>query len=909
MKTILIFLFSVQILFGQTIVQLDLIKQTDKSTELSDSLAIVELLKIKRNWEVSNFQKDSSYAKIYHYLGRYHRNLGLENSNNQLLLKAVEYTKTAIQVNSQKNSAVSEANLTNSYFNLGLLLSDEVSPSNLVEGKKFLLKAIEIGQKYTSKLNLVCSASNKISKIYINEGDYQKALQYANFTTQLAEKIKDSEFFITSLQLGAEALRNMGKYDEAEKKILKLINLDKNKLSENELITLANIFADLAILSNKKGNTIMMKKYFKSAIESNKKANSDNGISIVYNNWGFLVSEKNDDILAQSLYEKAMAFVKNPFLKARILDNMSVIYLRKKDFPKSLKTLNEAFATLKLNIGNNIADVPDSKSIRNIKNKGYLLELIENKGNVWLEYYKQVKNKEFLTNALKTYTTADKMIDIMRWEHSGEQSKVLWRDKTRKIYENAIETCFLLNLPEDAFCFFEKSRAVILNDKLKELGAKQLLSAADLKKETEVQQKLDETRKLVFENNSEENQRKLLTVETNQINFIKQLETQNPAYYQYKYDTTSLKIADVRTKILAKNQSLVEYFIGNEAIYAIVITLENAKIYKIKDNLFTKNSLTLMNIMANEDSLNKNFTKYLSLSNQFYKKYIEPLNIPKGRVVVSSDGNIVPFSALSYSEKNAQWLLKDYIFSNTYSAKFLLKEKTKSTFQSKSFLGVAPINFANNPIKLTNADVSLKRIAEQFSSPKLLLNKDANRQSFISQMADYQIVQLYTHAIANDTLSQLYFSDSTLKANELTTNKLVPTQLIVLSACQTAVGKDAKGEGVFSLARSFATLGIPSMLTTLWQVDNEATYQLTELFYKYLKQGLPKDEAINKAQNEYLTLNQSSKNLPNYWVGMILIGDSSPIASNNWFVSILFGGLLFFVLGIWFWRKKKKSEG
>ena len=47
-----------------------------------------------------------------------------------------------------------------------------------------------------------------------------------------------------------------------------------------------------------------------------------------------------------------------------------------------------------------------------------------------------------------------------------------WRDKTRSLYENAIEACYLLNDPEKAFYFFEKSRAVLLNDQLNELGRK-----------------------------------------------------------------------------------------------------------------------------------------------------------------------------------------------------------------------------------------------------------------------------------------------------------------------------------------------------------------------------------------------------------------------------------------------------
>ena len=64
-----------------------------------------------------------------------------------------------------------------------------------------------------------------------------------------------------------------------------------------------------------------------------------------------------------------------------------------------------------------------------------------------------------------------------------------------------------------------------------------------------------------------------------------------------------------------------------------------------------------------------------------------------------------------------------------------------------------------------------------------------------------------------------------------------------------------KGEGVFSLARGFAAAGIPSTVTTLWEIDEKATYQLTELFYQYLKEGNTGDVAIQKAKLEFIARN------------------------------------------------------
>lgn len=874
-------------------------KVIEKLTEIStfeNKKIISELLKLESQCRKCKFEIDSTNAKIFHILGRtywYEKDLTLGES----------YTRKAINLNSKKTKTAKEANLINSYFNLGKISLDKNNSKNAL---KYFYSGINYGKNYPQNLIILSRTYNEIANINYFNGDYENAVSNSLLGMSYAQKAKNNIWFIYNGVENSQALIELNKLKEAEILLDKLIISAKNEPDKSYL---ANLYSMFGLLKLKQENFDQSIDYYNKAYIIYQTAKDNYGSCQALINKGFAYKLKGEPKNAILNYNQALESTTDISLKTLIFDNIGVVYKENKDFKKALNSFQKSFEVASINFKNSDITVnPNSNSLKISSFKRYIISNIKDKADTWLNFYKYEKNKSHLRNALKTYKTADQMIDIMRWEHSGEQSKLFWRNKTRKIYENAIETCFLLNQPEDAFYFFEKSRAVLLNDKLNELGAKQLLSEVDLKKETDIQQKLDELRKLVAEINTEENQRKLLTAETNQLNFIKQLEIQNPAYYQYKYDTTSLKIADVRTKILDKKQSLIEYFVGNEAVYAFVLTPESAKVYQIIDNTFTNNTATLMNMMANEDLLNKNFTQYLSLSNQFYKKYIEPLKIPKGRVIVSSDGVIVPFGALSYSATSSQWLVKDYVFSNTYSAKFLSKEKNKSTFQTKSFLGVAPVSFANNPIKLSNADVSLKKIAEQFTSPKILLNNEANKQNFLTQMADYQIIQLYTHALANDSLSQLYFSDSTLKASELTSNQLLPTQLIVLSACQTGIGKDVKGEGVFSLARSFATLGISSMLTTLWQVDNESTYQLTELFYKYLKQGFPKDEAINKAQNEYLAINQSSKNLPNFWAGMVLIGDSSAMTSNYWYLWIFLGILVACILGIWIWKKANNKK-
>ena len=589
-----------------------------------------------------------------------------------------------------------------------------------------------------------------------------------------------------------------------------------------------------------------------------------------------------------------------------MLNNTAYTYALKKQFALATKTYQKAFKEISNSFNENTNDNPKKELLQQASKKSSVLTLIKDKADTWLDYYKFQPNKSHLQNALNTYKTADRMIDIMRWEQTGEQSKLFWRKKTRSIYQNAIETCYLLNKPEEAFYFFEKSRAVMLNDRLKELGAKQLLSPEDQTRESKFQQEVDNARKLVSDTktNNEQNQQKLLNAENAQTAFLKQIELKNPTYYRYKYDTTTINVEDLRKRL--KEQSLVEYFVGDSVVYVFVLAGNGMKLHQIKASNYGSISSEILTMMADENALNKQFTKYLGLAHQFYKQFVKPLTLPKGRVVISPDGIIVPFSALSFSGTQSQYLVRDYAFSYTYSAKFL--NQNKEQIASDSFLGVAPVSFKNNQAKLIGSDISLQKLASHFSSPQLLLNEKASRKSFLETMGKYQVVQLYTHAVANDTTAQLYFSDSIIKASELTTQTLLPTELMVLSACQTGIGKDEKGEGVFSLARSFAMLGIPSTLTTLWKVDNQATYQITELFYQYLDEGLPKDLALQKAQNEYLLQNISGLGMPNFWAGYVLIGDSTSLDNHNYLMYWIVGILLLLILG-YLIKKKTRFHG
>jgi CHAT domain-containing protein len=103
-------------------------------------------------------------------------------------------------------------------------------------------------------------------------------------------------------------------------------------------------------------------------------------------------------------------------------------------------------------------------------------------------------------------------------------------------------------------------------------------------------------------------------------------------------------------------------------------------------------------------------------------------------------------------------------------------------------------------------------------------------------------------------------------------NLKLPAELVVLSACQTGLGKDIRGEGLVGLTRGFMYAGAARVVASLWQVDDSATAQLMKRFYaKMLVEGLRPAAALREAQVEMLKQNRWQA--PFYWAGFVIQGE------------------------------------
>jgi CHAT domain-containing protein len=137
--------------------------------------------------------------------------------------------------------------------------------------------------------------------------------------------------------------------------------------------------------------------------------------------------------------------------------------------------------------------------------------------------------------------------------------------------------------------------------------------------------------------------------------------------------------------------------------------------------------------------------------------------------------------------------------------------------------------------------------------------------------------------------------------------------LVVLSACETGYGRFETGNGIASLARAFMYAGVPALVVSLWQVNDQSTSIIMQNFYKHLANGKTKSAALRQAKLDYIKLvDNPIAAHPAFWSPFILIGDESPVqlqrkGAGNWLWWAVGGGALA-LGGIGFGLVRRRSK-
>jgi len=417
--------------------------------------------------------------------------------------------------------------------------------------------------------------------------------------------------------------------------------------------------------------------------------------------------------------------------------------------------------------------------------------------------------------------------------------------------------------------------------------------------------------------------------------FLLELKKNHPKYYTLKYASISQSLPDISSKI-TDSTTLIKYAFIDENLYAFVITNKDR-------NLVTLNNKLLKNTLDKFENVD-DIHLYHDLYNVLWKpletlvKTEKVVVIPDQILFNTSFETLSPIPVANAKELAKNCLLSKHNISYHYSL-FLLDNKSKTIGYDKSFIAFTPefdetmkedyklsildsITMDNTYLKLLPQPFS-KDLAKQYAKVfkgEFFANKNASKTVFLNEANEHKIIHIGTHAESNNIspeLSRLIFAkhapddNNSLFTYEIYDQNL-NSNLAILTACETGKPTYQAGEGMISLAHAFNYAGSESILTSLWEIDEQSSMLIVESFYNYLAQGLPKDEALKNAKLDYIANAEDRTLAPSYWAGLVLIGDSSAIdisASNNFdwllFLLLIVAALSFVIIHSI--RQKKKS--
>jgi CHAT domain-containing protein len=551
-----------------------------------------------------------------------------------------------------------------------------------------------------------------------------------------------------------------------------------------------------------------------------------------------------------------------------------------------------------------------------------LFNVLVAKAQAFTQLYQQTKIVKELIAGLAAYKAAFALAKHVERFLDTDEARLFLKKNVEDAYAAAIQTAidvYELTKNEeyltDAFTFSETNKASILELNRQQLQIEQIpeIPQALVHEENNIKANIA-TLTLQAAGNTDSSKTALLqqSIAEYEIKLSKIQEqlNENPRYHQLRYDDEPLSVKKIQTEILNDQTALISYYFTATTLVTFVVTAQSLNYHStaIDSNLYKE-------IVSSRTALESPGTFDKSTATATGKKLFNQLLLPVFDLIQSKKQLIIiPHNELHYipfeilvNPNTSNYLVKDFAISYNYAASFL--EKNNHSTGKKEILAFAP--FASGQPANDSAGpafavlpASKKEVA---SLPgKIFLDTAATKDNFLQNAAQYPIIHLATHAQANDKNPlESFIAFYPQKNNtaiqyrlyepEIYNLRLNNSSLVILSACETGKGQLINGEGLMSLSRAFSYAGCPSVITSLWKAEDNATAYLTQKLYYYLQKGFAKDEALQKAKLDYLNDDTIAPNFktPNFWAHLILVGDASPVNNNRMNYWYIFGGIAF----------------
>jgi CHAT domain-containing protein/Flp pilus assembly protein TadD len=482
-----------------------------------------------------------------------------------------------------------------------------------------------------------------------------------------------------------------------------------------------------------------------------------------------------------------------------------------------------------------------------------------------------------------------------------------------------------------AFNYVERARARAFLDLLAEarVDVNENTTPDLLKRQRELQQRISQlTSQLIKERSAEADKQNKLKVadlenslgqaDAELSDWLRELRRRNPRYAELKYPEPVTLVETQR--MLDHETVLLSYSLGESESFLFAVSRTDFQVKRLPAEKTLEANVQKL-LAAITDKNNPAPAEYRRHAANLSQQLLQPVSRMldgKKRLIIVADGALhrLPFEVLfqpGVSQRGdlrqSPFLIRQFAISYAPSASVLaqLQNETHAT-APKSFIafgdpkyepasegGLAStlrvasasgrLNFQPLPYSRSEID----GIAQLFPKDdrELFFGEAATEENVKSpdRLGAYRLIHFSTHGYVNEArprFSGLVLSlpasaasaragkqseDGLLAAYEIFNLKL-KADLVVLSACETGLGKEIKGEGLMSLTRAFMYAGAPSVVVSLWNVNDETAADLMIRFYRHLQSGKTKSEALRQAQLETIRDN----GFPFFWAPFVLIG-------------------------------------
>ena len=396
---------------------------------------------------------------------------------------------------------------------------------------------------------------------------------------------------------------------------------------------------------------------------------------------------------------------------------------------------------------------------------------------------------------------------------------------------------------------------------------------------------------------------------------------------------------EVRCSLLDEiedDHALVEYFVGPEYSYVLGFT-KGIKVFRRfqMDSLFRTSFAEIINQIRDQPKISE-YSSSLSrfkkssglLYNRLLKSVIDqlPPSVEFLTIVPDEQLSKLPFEVLisnegdlssHYNELN--YLVKDYTVSYSLSSRELdFCAEGAQLPRKRATLGLLGIGFSGNSVgglrsglaDLPGTEKEIEFLRESFDGD-FYLGDNGDKSTFLKSAKDYDVLHLAIHGEADSTdrfTSKLIFNgtDSLLFTRDLYVAGL-KARLAILSACESGTGEINKGEGTFSIARGFALVGVPSVVMSLWKVNDRITSELMVDLHKGLSVNQSVDVALALTKRKYLLESDQYTGHPYYWSAFVSLGEKVRLNEKRPLGNFVYLGvaLLILLLLSVIWVKRK----